>query len=100
MPFRYQIVVQWSDGRGCYEAFSPTLMEHVHKFIPGHPTLSFGSTPEEATNAAQWQAQSVLRATRQLAILPPPADIRKFTDFDSTFEYADNDYALDIGNQK
>ena len=75
-PFKYQIIVQWSGIKeNKYEAFVPTLMTHVQKFLPGHPTISFGDTPQEALNAAMWQAKLILKATKKLAILPPRADV-------------------------
>lgn len=75
-PFKYKVVVQWSGIEdNMYEAFVPTLMPHVQRFLPGHPTISFGDTPQEALNAAIWQAKKILLATEKLSILPPRADV-------------------------
>lgn len=74
-PFGYSITVQWSNKYDKYEAFVPTLMPHVRIFVPDHPVISFGSTPDEAISSAMWQAKLALRKLKKLAILPPASDI-------------------------
>lgn len=87
-PFRYQIFVQWCDKRACYQAFTPTIMEHIHHFLPGHPTLSHGETVQEAVNGAMWQAIAALKASKKRGILPPDEDIRQsgWSDEDLIFD--------------
>jgi hypothetical protein len=64
-------------------------MEHVHHFLPGHPTLSHGQTMQEAVNGAIWQAVAALKASKKLAILPPDEDIKVsgWTDQDFSYDY-------------
>lgn len=71
----YQVVVQWSDRNSRFEAHSPTLMQHASYFAPEFPRIAYGDTMSGAVENYLVQADKLLAVFKNLAILPPPADV-------------------------
>ena len=64
-PFRYRIVVEWSDEDEAFIARVPAL--------PG--CAAHGSTPEKATREAATAARGILESMRAHGDAIPPADV-------------------------
>ena len=70
-PFRYQINLQWSDKRNAYEAYAPTLLADVNRFIPEFILLAYDTDPTVALSFAMKKAQEAVAHLKKMNILPP-----------------------------
>ena len=74
MPCRYKIIVQWVDTKDAYEAFAPSLLSDVNRFLPGKTLLAVNRDPVAAMQEAMSRAMIAVDYLQEMGISPPEAD--------------------------
>lgn len=70
MSCRYKILIQWVDERNAYEAFAPSLLSDVNRFLPGKILLVVNEDPFAAMKEAMVRANIAAANLQELGIIP------------------------------
>lgn len=86
-PFKYRINLQWSEQRQAYEAYAPTLLSDVNRFLPGFILMAFDENPNAAVTFAIQKATEAIAHFKKMDILPPRHDSTVVQFEERTFAY-------------